>query len=71
MGNFGLFFESALILLIGYLPLTNLIFGTRSLAPPHLGVPAWPWVVILFLYDEMRRLYVRKGMVRKEETGQI
>lgn len=63
-GNFGLFFETALICSFVYVPLTNYIFQTRPLAFPHLGVPAWPWVVVLFLYDEMRRIFVRKGMKR-------
>ena len=69
-GNFGLFFESALILCLTYIPFANLALQTRPLAFPHLGVPAWPWVVLLFTYDEMRRFYVRSGMTRKP-TGQI
>jgi sodium/potassium-transporting ATPase subunit alpha len=65
-GNFGLFFESALIAFITYAPIMNLVFQTRGLALPHLGVPAFPWVVLLFLYDEMRRTYVRYGIINDE-----
>jgi len=61
-GNFGLLFESVLILFFTYTPLINLLFQTRMLAFPHLGLPAFPWVVLLFLYDEMRRFYVREGI---------
>jgi len=66
-GNFGLFFESALILFVAYTPFMNTIFQTRGLAFPHLGVPAWPWVAMMFFYDEMRRIYVRFGMERQKD----
>jgi hypothetical protein len=68
--NFGFFSETALILCITYIPLLNLIFETRPVAFPHCGVPVWPWVTMLWLYDEMRKLYVRKGRLRLP-TGQI
>ena len=68
--NFGYFSETLLVCLVSYLPFMNIIFATRPLTFPHLGVPAWPWVIFLFLYDEMRRILVRAGMV-KLESGQI
>jgi sodium/potassium-transporting ATPase subunit alpha len=63
-GNWGLVFESVLILFIAYTPFMNMIFQTRGLAFPHLGVPAWPWVAMMFFYDEMRRIFVRAGITR-------
>lgn len=39
------------------------------LAFPHFGVPVFPWVITLWLYDEMRKVWVRKGVVKKA-TGQ-
>lgn len=67
-GNFGFFSETFIILLIVYVPWLNLIFETRMIAFPHLGVPVWPWVTTLWLYDEMRKYYVRQGRVKKS-TG--
>jgi len=67
--NFGFFFESALVVCISYLPFLNIGLQTRPLALPHLGVPAWPWTVFLFLYDEMRRIFVRSGMTKEEGKG--
>lgn len=69
-GNFGFFSETALILLIIYAPFLNIIFETRFLALPHLGVPVWPWVSTLWLYDEMRKIYVRKGRTTNS-NGQV
>jgi L-lactate permease len=56
--------------MVTYAPFMNLIFETRMVAFPHLGVPVWPWVSTLWLYDEMRKLYVRKGR-EKQATGQV
>jgi len=60
MGNVGFLSETILIIFIAYIPVFNWIFETRMVAFPHLGVPVWPWVTVLWLYDEMRKLYVRK-----------
>jgi hypothetical protein len=57
-------------LLIIYAPFLNIIFETRFLALPHLGVPVWPWVSTLWLYDEMRKVYVRKGRTTNS-NGQV
>lgn len=69
-GNFGFFSETALILFVTYVPFMNIGLQTRAVAFPHLGVPIWPWVVTLFLYDELRKIFVRMGM-QKTESGQI
>jgi len=58
------------VLIVSYVPFINIPLATRPLAFPHLGVPVFPWVTTLFLYDEMRKIYVRAGMKRKP-TGQV
>ena len=60
MGNVGFLSETLLILCITYVPPLNWIFETRPVAFPHLGVPVWPWVTTLWLYDEMRKYFIRK-----------
>lgn len=69
-GNFGFFSETALILMITYIPWLNIIFQTRMVAFPHCGVPVWPWVTTLWLYDEMRKFFVRRGRT-KDEQGRM
>jgi len=69
-GNFGFISETLLVLIVAYVPFINIPLATRPLAFPHLGVPVFPWVTTLFLYDEMRKIYVRAGMKRKP-TGQV
>lgn len=64
MGNFGFLSETLLILCITYVPPLNWIFETRPVAFPHLGVPVWPWVTTLWLYDEMRKYFIRKDYVK-------
>jgi len=69
-GNFGFFSETALILFVTYVPFMNIGLQTRPVAFPHLGVPIWPWVITLFLYDELRKVFVRMGM-KKDAYGQV
>lgn len=64
--NFGLFFETALISLIVYCPGLNSGFGTRSLACPHFAVPAMCWIVMIYFYDELRKLFMRQGMIKQK-----
>lgn len=52
--NFGLFFETALIAMLVYIPWVGNILGTRMLAFPHFMVPSLAWFTIIFFYDEVR-----------------
>jgi sodium/potassium-transporting ATPase subunit alpha len=69
-GNVGLISETVLILIITYVPFINIPLATRPVAFPHCGVPVWPWVITIFLFDEMRKIYLRAGMKRKA-SGQV
>jgi hypothetical protein len=63
--NFGLFFETALIVLIVYIPWIGNILGTRMLAFPHFMVPGLVWFTVIVFYDEVRKIHVRRG-IRKD-----
>jgi hypothetical protein len=65
MGNFGLFFETALVAILLYLPPLNIGLGTRQIAFPHFAVPSFSFYVAIFFYDELRKIWLRSGMVRE------
>ena len=62
MGNFGLFFETALVAVLIYVPFFNSALGTRQIPFPHFAVPSMSFFVSIFFYDELRKTWVRKGM---------
>jgi sodium/potassium-transporting ATPase subunit alpha len=61
-GNFGLFSETALVAILCYVPFLNIALGTRMIAFPHFLVPSFSFFVVIFLYDEMRKIWLRQGM---------
>jgi len=65
MGNFGLFFETALVAILLYVPQLNIALGTRQIAFPHFAVPSFSFYVAIFFYDELRKIWLRSGMVRE------
>jgi hypothetical protein len=69
MGNFGICTEITLISLLLYVRPLNVGLGTRPVPLPHFAVPSMSFFVAIFFYDELRKLYLRKGMVR--EGGRI
>jgi Cation transporting ATPase, C-terminus len=64
--NWGLIWETALALCIGYLPFIHSAFSTRSPRFQHL-LSALPFVLFIFLYDEIRKALIR--FAGKERTG--
>jgi sodium/potassium-transporting ATPase subunit alpha len=70
-GNFGLFFETALVALLSYVPAFNIALGTRSMASPHFALPSFSFFVAIFYYDEMRKILVRNGMVKNKLLGTV
>jgi len=52
------------MILIQYLPFINIAFASRTVAFPHFFVAAFPWFTWLLLFDEIRKLYVRRGLKR-------
>lgn len=67
MGNFGLFFEFALVALLLYIPPFNLALGTRPIAPEHFAVPTFSFYISIFFYDEIRKIFIRRGMLEKDK----
>jgi hypothetical protein len=65
-GNFGLFSETALVAILCYVPYLNVGLGTRMIAFPHFLVPSFSFFVAIFLYDELRKIWLRQGMVRED-----
>jgi sodium/potassium-transporting ATPase subunit alpha len=65
-GNFGLFSETALVAILCYIPYLNVGLGTRMIAFPHFLVPSFSFFVAIFLYDELRKIWLRQGMVRED-----
>jgi len=61
--NLSLIFIGVLQVLITYVPFLNYVFGTRKLAFPHFALPAFTWLVTVFLYDELRKIFVRTGII--------
>lgn len=68
-GNFGLFFETALVAILLYVPFLNVALGTRQIAFPHFAVPSFSFYIAIFFYDELRKMWLREGMVR--EAGRL
>lgn len=68
-GNFGLFFETALVAILLYVPFLNVALGTRPIPFAHFAVPSFSFFVAIFFYDELRKIWLRNGMTR--EAGQL
>ena len=65
MGNFGLFFETALVAILLYVPFLNIALGTRQIPFAHFAVPSFSFYIAIFFYDELRKIWLRSGMVRE------
>jgi sodium/potassium-transporting ATPase subunit alpha len=68
-GNFGLCFETILVAILCYVPFLNVALTTRQIAFPHFAVPSFSFFVVIFFYDELRKIWLRGGMVR--EGGRV
>ncbi len=63
-------FETALVILISYVEPFEVGLGTRAVACAHFAVPCFVYFAIVFFYDEVRKIYVRKG-IDKSEPGKV
>ena len=71
MGNFGLFFEFALVASLLYIRPLNVALGTRAIAAVHFAVPSLSFTICIFFYDEIRKIFLRNGMVKDEVSGRF
>jgi len=67
--NFALFFETALVAILCYVPFLNSVLGTRMIAFPHFAVPSVSFFMIIIFYDETRKVFLRNGMEFSRSTG--
>jgi len=59
--TFGILFTFSQVAAWLYIPLLNTVFGTRSLPLAHFAVPALSFCACIFLYDELRKLLLRRS----------
>jgi hypothetical protein len=64
-GNFGLCFETILVAILCYVPFLNIALTTRQIPFPHFAVPTFSFYVVIFFYDELRKIWLRGGMVKE------
>ena len=62
VGNSSLVQDVAFMGIVLYVPFLNEGLFTRPIAFPHFMVPALSFHVALILYDEFRKIIIRKGM---------
>jgi len=70
VANFALISEIALIILISYIPPLETALGTRGVASPHFMVPTFSYYLLYFMWDEVRRIFIRSG-VDNSEQGRV
>ena len=63
----ALFQEICLGMLIAYCKPLNKGFSTRALASPHFAVIAFSNFTKMIFYDEVRKIFVRKGTTINEK----
>jgi len=70
--NFGLLFETILGACVCFVPFLNAALQTRPLRFTH-WMPGMPFMVLIFLYDEVRKYLMRTGSkdVIDPQTGQV
>merc|ERR1711865_1040392 len=69
--NFGLIFETMLACILCYTPFLGIALKTRPIKMIH-WLPAMPYSIFIFCYDEIRKGIMRMSveMKRNEATGQ-
>ena len=60
-----------LIILIVYVPWIGIVLGSRMIAFPHFMVPSLLWFTIILLYDEVRKMFIRRGIRKDKKSGVI
>lgn len=68
VAQFGLFFETAVVATISYIPWVNRPLGTRQIAFPHFAVPSFSFFCVIMAYDELRKIFLRNG-IKKSKRG--
>ena len=69
--NFGLVFETVLGAILCYATPINIPLGTRDLQFDHFGLPAMPYFIVIFVYDEVRKMIIRRDKEANQKKGLI
>ena len=69
--NFGLVFETVLGAALCYIRFLALPLGTRDLQFDHFGLPALPYFIVIFVYDEVRKMIMRQARESNEKKGML
>jgi len=56
--------EFLLAVLLVYVEAIQFAINTRPISIPHFMIPGVSYAILILFYDETRKLYVRRGMVR-------
>lgn len=67
--NFSLFFETALLAFLLYVPPINVGLGTRPVACAHFMIPCFTYFLIIVFHDETRKVFLRRGIVKGAKGG--
>jgi hypothetical protein len=51
-------------IIVTYVPPINRALATRPIACPHFAIPAMSYFVIIFFFDETRKVFLRNGIDR-------
>jgi sodium/potassium-transporting ATPase subunit alpha len=71
VSSFSIAFETAVAIILVYVPGVNTVLMTRPVPPAHCIVPAFSFFVLMYFYDELRKIYLRSGIVKDKVTGRI
>lgn len=69
MLTFGIFVEVAIGVITSYVYWIGIGIGTRPVAQPHFMVPAFTYFFLILLYDEVRKVFLRRGI--HKEKGKV
>jgi hypothetical protein len=61
-GNLSFIFEFCIALILLYIPAIEFAISTRAIAIPHFMLPAVTFSILILFYDEIRKLYLRRGI---------
>ena len=61
---FGIFIETSVGLITTYIYQIGIGIFTRMIAPAHFIVPSMAYFTIILFYDEVRKVFLRRGIKR-------
>jgi hypothetical protein len=69
--NFSLFFETALVAILCYVPFLNTPLGTRPIAFCHFCLPSFSFFTVILFYDESRKMLIRAGQTISKRDNRM